>query len=554
MDFQDKDISGKNLLSSLEKGRYKGKEVVPENQNEEERWVERDFLQLTGARGAGSRREFEEEEIDRDKREKKPKIETLNLSLALPDVSLSLNTSNPAPKADPPVHLKSVRSTHSLAPSCSDDYTAASRSYSYSLPFSHNPSCSLTRNSTENYEYSMGSHRRETDQFWNCGEGTNGSVHSRFRPVGDGVGLSNHGGGFSHPLMQGGRPINKDSCNSLYRTTSSDNHSFFPSELPARPRKDTLSANSRGRASEQQIGLENSDGGRARKLTSPERILREIVYESIPIMAQILHELPDETIESTKECLKGLIEAPEKREELAILQTQLEKRSDLTFETLSKSNKAQLDILVTVKTGLVNYLSGKNRLPTAELVEIFLFMRCRNPNCKSLLPVDDCDCKICSTKKGFCSSCMCPVCLKFDCANNTCSWVGCDVCSHWCHAICGLQKNLIKPGPSLKGPKGSTEMQFHCVACGHASEMFGFIKDVFMHCAKDWGLDTLIKELECVRNIFRGSEDVKGKELQTMAMEMLSKLENKIIVPSDACDLMLQFFQCKFQNSGSTIP
>nr|DAD35843.1 TPA_asm: hypothetical protein HUJ06_006483 [Nelumbo nucifera] len=551
MGFQEKEISGKNFWSSLEKERHKGKEVVPGNQNEEEKWVERDFLQLNGTRGGRSKREIEEEESDRDKREKKAKIETLNLSLALPDVSLSLNTSNPAPKADLPVHLKSVRSTQSLAPSCSDDYTVASRSYSYSLPFSHNPSCSLTRNSTENYEYSMGSHRRETDQFWNCGEGTNGSVHSRFRPVGDGVGLSNHGAGFSYPLMQGTRQINKDSCSSLHRTTSSENLSFFPSELPARPRKDTESADSRGRASEQQRGLENSDGGRTRKLTNPERILREIVSESIPVMAQILNELPDETIESTKECLKGLIEMPEKRDELSILQKQLEKRSDLTFDTLSKSNKAQLDILVTVKTGLINYLSGKNRLPTVELVEIFFFMRCRNPNCKSLLPIDDCDCKICSTKKGFCSACMCPVCLNFDCANNTCSWVGCDVCSHWCHAVCGLQRNLIKPGPSLKGPKGTTEMQFHCVACEHASEMFGFIKDVFMCCAKDWGLETLIKELDCVRKIFRGSEDVKGKELESMAVEMQSKLENKIISPSDACQLILQFFKCKYSETIS---
>ncbi|KAF8378827.1 hypothetical protein HHK36_030176 [Tetracentron sinense] len=548
MGFQEKDLSGKNLFNSFEKGRYKGKEVILENSNEDDRWVERDFLQLNGVRGGGSKREVDVE-MEGEKREKKPKLETLNLSLALPDVSLSLTPSNPLPNADPPVLPKPSRSIQSLVPSksntqmtCSDDFTRASHSYSYSHQFSHNPSCSLTRNSMENYEYSFGSHRRDTDQIWHCGEGTNGSVHSRFKPVGDGVNLSNHGG-FGYPLMQGSRPIDKDPCNSLHRTTSSENHSFFPSELPAMERKDTQSGDSRGRALEHQRGLENSDGGRARKLSRPERIIREIVSESIPVMAQIVQELPEETIESTKEYLKSLIEVSEKREELVGLQKWLERRSDLTLETLSKSHKVQLEILVAVKTGLVNYLSGKKRLPAAELVEVFLLARCRNVDCNGLLPVDDCDCKICSTKKGFCSACMCSVCLNFDCANNTCSWVGCDVCSHWCHAVCGIQKNLIKPGPSLKGPAGTSEMQFHCLGCGHTSEMFGFVKDVFMCCAKDWGLETLLKELDCVRKIFRGSEDFKGKELQSKAEEMLSKLENKTISPSDACNLTLRFFK-----------
>uniref|UniRef100_A0A5B6Z6I5 Protein OBERON 3 n=1 Tax=Davidia involucrata TaxID=16924 RepID=A0A5B6Z6I5_DAVIN len=547
--FPEKENPGKNLLNSLEKVSYKGKEVVSDDQSQDDnRWVERDFLQLNENRGNSSKREVEDEEIERENREKKPKLETLNLSLALPDVSLSLAASNPVQNADLPARLKPSRSVQSLAPSnnntqttYSNDFTAASLSYSYSHPFSHNPSCSLTRNSTENYEYSVGSHRRDCDQIWNCGEGTNGSVHSRFRPVGDGVALSNHGGG-AFSLMQSNRPANKDSCNSLYRTTSSDNHSFFPSELHARPRMDTQSGDSRGRGSEHVRGLESLDGGKARKLSRPERILREIVSESIPFMAQRIQELPDETVESTKEYLKSLISTPEKKEELVGLQNRLERRSDLTNEALSKSHKNQLEILVAIKMGLGSFLSAKISLPATELVEIFLLERCRNVNCKRLLPVEDCECKICSTKKGFCSECMCPVCLNFDCANNTCSWVGCDVCSHWCHAACGIQRNLIKPGPSLKGPSGTTEMQFHCLGCSHASEMFGFVKDVFMSCAKDWGLETLIKELDCVRKIFRGSEDFKGKELHIKADEMLSKLENKMISPSDVCTFIFQFF------------
>lgn len=150
------------------------------------------------------------------------------------------------------------------------------------------------------------------------------------------------------------------------------------------------------------------------------------------------------------------------------------------------------------------------------------------------LPVEDCECKICSTKKGFCSECMCPICLNFDCASNTCSWVGCDACSHWCHAVCGIQKNLIKPGP--------TEMQFYCIGCGHASEMFGFVKDVFTSCAKDWGKETLVKELDCVQKIFQRSQDFKGKELHLKADELRIKLQKNMISPQDVCNFIIHFF------------
>lgn len=552
-------VSGKNFLNSLEKmgcniSTYKGKEImVSGDQNEENHlWVERDFLCLTEDRGNPCKRLVEEHgENEADNREKKPKIETLNLSLALPDISLSLAGSNrvqngdiPSQNGDFPARLRPSRSVQSLEPSnnntrrtYSNDFTAASMSYSYSHPFSHNPSCSLTRNSTENYEYSVGSHRRD-DHLWNAGEGTNGSVHSRFRPIGDGtVSLSNHGPG---AFAFCNRATNKDGGgNSHYRATSSDNHSLFPSELPARPRMDTHSGDSRGRASENLRGLENFDGGRTpRKLSRPERILREIVSEPISVVAQIIQELPEETMQSTEEYLNNLISKPDRKDELTTLQNRLERRADLTTETLSKATKKQLDILVAIKMGLGAYLSSKISLPAAELVEIFLLERCRNINCNRLLPVDDCDCKICSTKKGFCSECMCPVCLNFDCAANTCSWVGCDVCSHWCHATCGIEKNLIRPGSSLKGPS----VQFNCLGCDHASEMYGFVKDVFLSCARDWGLETLMKELDCVRKIFRGSEDLKGKELHVKADEMLGKLRSKIMSPSDVCNLISQFF------------
>lgn len=480
----------------------KGKQVM-----EEDRCivVERDFLQMNeitrGNENSASKRDAEDEGKNR---EKKAKIEALNLTLALPDVSLSVAAGSNNNGLWP------SRSVESLEPSqIRSNDVSLSCSY-YSRPFSHNPSCSFTRNSTDYC----------SDQIWNCGgEGTNGSVHSRFRPIGDGAVAA----AFANNSFALGGTLNR-------RTESSDNVSFFPSELPARPRIDVD-----GQDSGSLRGLESKDGGGYRKISRPERILREVVAESIPLMAQIMQELPDEAVESTKDYLRSLIATPERKDELLLLQNRLNRRCDLTNETLSKCHATQLEFMVAIKLGLRSFLASKKKsVPTTELVEIFLLERCRNINCMRVLPVEDCECKICSTNKGFCSECMCPLCLNFDCANNTCSWVGCDACSHWCHAVCGIQRNLIKPGP--------TEMQFYCIGCGHASEMFGFVKDVFTSCAKDWGEETLIKELDCVRKIFQGSRDFKGKELHFKADELRSKLEKKMISPSDVCNFIFHFF------------
>ncbi|WOL02605.1 hypothetical protein Cni_G11324 [Canna indica] len=526
---QDKDGLASDLFASLEKSRLKGKEIVPDPPNEDDRrWVERDFLQLAGGKPS-AKREAPDGAGDGEGREKKVKIETLSLSLAPPNLSLSLNSSipNAATAATPgiPVSVVPPKKSHSnsLRAANSEDY-APSLSYSCSVPFSHNPSCSLTRNSTENYDYSRG----DNDKIWYAGEGTNGSVHSKFKPVGDGntIAFANH---------------NKELNNSLYRANSSENVSFFPSELPARPAKIN--------------GVASSDSGRNGMLTRPDRLLREIASESVPAMAQLLHDFPIESLEALRENMKNLLEVPEKKDEFASLQRKVERRSDLTFEILLKAHKTQLEILVAIKTGIVSYVSGKIHIPPKELAEIFSLMRCRNVNCKSALPVDDCDCKICSTKKGFCSACMCPVCLKFDSSQNTCGWVGCDNCSHWCHAVCGIEKNLIRPGRSSKGPIGMTEMQFQCLGCGHASEMFGFVKDVFNECAKNWAPDILMKELDCVRKIFRASEDFEGKGLHGKAEETLNMLSKKVISPKDACASMLQFFKygvTEFSVTGSS--
>lgn len=536
-------------LNGIDKSRFKGKQMVPDDlvdgNNSQRRCVERDFLQLGHAGGSSDNNKsnsIEKRGLSNEGQfdfvsEKRIKVdETLNLSLDPPNLSLSLNSSNPSPPrlSGASAMRRSLSNNTFNTQATSGDF-AMSRSQSCSHPFSHNPSCSLTHNSTSINEYS-----RETDHIWYAGggEGTNGSVHSRFKPI-MGDGSNNHSVTFSNQNGYHRFPSSnsKEVGSGFPRINSFDNTCSFPSELPAQSQKEHSNSYSDG------VMMA------ATTSTSPETILRQVLSGPIPIAARMLQELPAHLIESTKDYLRMIMTNPAKKYEFSNLQRQLKRRSDLSPDILLKSHKSQLEMLVAVKTGLDNYLTLKDLLPTTELSEIFHLSRCKNIKCKSLLPVHDCDCKICSNQKGFCNDCMCPVCMKFDCAENTCSWVGCDVCSHWCHAICGIQKNLIRPCHISNGSKRTTEMQFHCPGCNHASEMFGFVKEVFICCAKNWSIETLKKELDCVRMIFRASEDSRGKELRRKAEEVLVLLDKQDVLPAVACDILLQFLQRKSRSS-----
>ncbi|KAK6790766.1 hypothetical protein RDI58_009847 [Solanum bulbocastanum] len=504
----------------------KGKEkIVFDDQNEGNNiWVDRNFLQLNEYKGNSFKRVAENEEIQAEIREKISKDGIFDLSSKRVAENEEIQAEIREKKLKDGIFDLSLacpstsRSLQSLEPSNNNTrigyFRNGSLSSCYSHPFSHNLSYSLTLSSKEDSEYS--------------GEGVNWSAFSKFRPVEvRDCTLPGHPGGSSLALdcrLQ----VNKD--NDVDRISSSDSNSYFSFEFPARPTGD-----SRVRGS--------MEVGRALQFSQPERILAEIVSESVPLMAQIVQELPDKMVESTKDYLRSLIAIPEKKDLLVSLQNMLHRRSDLTVETLLECNTTQLQIFVAIKMGHKSFLYLENQLQVTELIEIFSLERCRNIRCKSVLPTDDCKCKICLRNKGFCSACMCLVCSNFDYAINTFRWVGCDRCSHWCHAVCAVQRNLIKPGPSINGPSGTTEMHFHCPGCGQSSEMFGFVRDVYMHCSKDWGEETLIEELDYVRKIFNGSEDFKGKELHAITYGLCNRLEKKMISPSDACDFIFHFFK-----------
>ena len=73
------------------------------------------------------------------------------------------------------------------------------------------------------------------------------------------------------------------------------------------------------------------------------------------------------------------------------------------------------------------------------------------------------------------------------------------------------------------------------------SELFGWVKDVFQHCAPSWDRDALMRELDFVSRIFRGSEDLRGRKLHWKCEELMEKMKSGA-GESAACK-MIMFFQ-----------
>ncbi|XP_010241216.1 PREDICTED: protein OBERON 4-like [Nelumbo nucifera] len=570
----DKD-KGKNLAIALSLSNHA-------NPVEDGSWMEKDLLtRREDAMEGPSCRGFElffgpsatksekvsNSGVDKHKNEKL-KMEPLELSLGLPNVSLPHASQDPMPAPSSPSHVRSVQSlrTTTTFRTASDGFTA-SISFSGSQPFVHNPSCSLTQNSFDNYEQSVGSHpifqgvdqvshgtwqgqpsnepkRKEVPLYQRILMNGNGSLHASQSSQGILHSQAMQGQYLKVAEGSSGAPISFDGHPSLSRQISgarprqhdkirSPTNSVGSHEIRSeydKDKKQIMRKRSGGSMFQSNSQMEMEQlvvGGTG----FAEKIITMIVSEPIQVMARRIHEMTEQSIACLKECVYEMIVNEEKHGQLHTFQETLQNRSDLTVEILLKSHRAQLEILLFLKTGLQDFLRRAKNVPSSDLVEIFLNLRCRNLECKSIIPVDECDCKVCIQKNGFCSSCMCLICSKFDMASNTCSWVGCDVCLHWCHTDCGLQESYIRNGPSVTGAQGATEMQFHCLACDHPSEMFGFVKEVFKTCAKDWKAETLYKELEYVKKIFSASKDMRGKLLHDIADQMMTRLENKSNLP-----------------------
>ncbi|GER45373.1 hypothetical protein STAS_22306 [Striga asiatica] len=491
----------------------------------------------------------------------------LELSLSLPNVLLPIGAQNRGPAPGSPSHGRSIHSFASSFRTNSDGFTA-SMSFSGSQHFSHNPSCSLTHDALD-FEQSVKSKPLFQGVDWKALAEENKSKEASAHQ-----GMPSRENGF---IQQSKSSQGKSSGQApVQNARGTGSSSKLPIVLERQLSLNTHLLGTRNFGSYENV-LEHcaerrqlvpeKDSGSLHRLNGPdekelsqsmvigsdfaESIVTMIVSEPLHVLAKRFSDMTGKQKASVKEFVLDMISNPTKQWQLSALQKALQKRPDVTLDMLLNAHSTQLEILVALKTGLREFLLQTYDIPTSDLAEIFLNMRCRNLNCKSVLPVDECDCKICSRRSDFCRECMCLVCSKFDMASNTCSWVGCDVCLHWCHADCGLRESHIRNGKSAAGPHGTMEMQFYCVACGHPSEMFGFVKEVFQNFVKDWTAENLARELEYVRRIFFASEDVRGKQLHDTAVSMLSKLANR----SDLLDVqnrIVNFFnETKFDRPAN---
>ncbi|KAJ0111864.1 hypothetical protein Patl1_01858 [Pistacia atlantica] len=283
-----------------------------------------------------------------------------------------------------------------------------------------------------------------------------------------------------------------------------------------------------------------------RRVSSADKIsLREVARERVDAISEKMHQLPDEFLEELKNGLRAILEGnggSQHREEFVILQRLVQSRTDLTAKTLIRAHRVQLEILVAINTGIQAFLHPNISLSQTSLIEVFVYKRCRNIACQNQLPAEDCTCEICTNRNGFCNLCMCVICNKFDFEVNTCRWIGCDLCSHWTHTDCAIRDGQICMGPSVKSGAAPTEMLFRCRACNRTSELLGWVKDVFQHCAPAWDREALMRELDFVSRIFRGSEDHRGRKLFWKCEELIEKMKGGV-GESTACRAILMFFQ-----------
>ncbi|XP_020580196.1 OBERON-like protein [Phalaenopsis equestris] len=283
-----------------------------------------------------------------------------------------------------------------------------------------------------------------------------------------------------------------------------------------------------------------------RRISTVDKLsLREVARERLDIVSDRMAAAPIELLEELKAELRVILEGTggaQHREEFLRLQQLVQARDDLTSKTLVRAHRVQLEILVSINTGILAFLHPNVSLAHSRLIEIFLYKRCRNIACQSALPADDCSCEVCTRRNGFCNLCMCVVCNKFDFEVNTCRWIGCDICAHWTHTDCAMRAGQIGMGPSAKSIMGHSEMLFRCPACNKTSELLGWVKDVFQHCAPGWDQEGLLRELEFVCRIFRLCEDVKGRKLYWKCCDLIEKLKTGAL-ESTSCRMLLLVFQ-----------
>ncbi|GBG91327.1 hypothetical protein CBR_g52213 [Chara braunii] len=141
----------------------------------------------------------------------------------------------------------------------------------------------------------------------------------------------------------------------------------------------------------------------------------------------------------------------------------LKNHRDTDEEKLSRSCRTQLEILVAVRTGVAAYVHPQFWIATHFLSEIFRQVRCCNLTCMTAIPADRCNCDPCRNP-GFCNRCMCVMCGRFGLDHDTCHWISCGICYHFCHTECAVAKGALSYSVVKE-----RELLYTCVSCKQTS-------------------------------------------------------------------------------------
>ncbi|PPD88771.1 hypothetical protein GOBAR_DD14305 [Gossypium barbadense] len=332
------------------------------------------------------RRVEKPEQPGANKKEEKLAFESLDLSLSLPNVLLPIGARDTDEVPGSPSHGRSVQSLTNTFRTNSDGFTA-SMSFSGSQSFYHNPSCSLTQNSMD-YEQSV--HSRPifqcVDQLsQGASQSQNESRHKDI-PMFQRI-LMNGNGSFNHSSeLQGNSNSQAVQAQNMHTL---DGSSKIPNVLEQQlslqndVRSPSQSFGSHEIASnysfENKRGVREKHGGslyRSRSQKEQEKLLlggadcaetvmSSIVSEPILVMARKFYEMMGQSVACLKDNIHKIMLDAGKQGQLRALQEALRNRSDLTLEMLLKSHRGQLEILVSLKTGLPDYLRVDDRIPSS---------------------------------------------------------------------------------------------------------------------------------------------------------------------------------------------
>ncbi|KAL6907896.1 hypothetical protein ACP4OV_002066 [Aristida adscensionis] len=312
----------------------------------------------------------------------------------------------------------------------------------------------------------------------------------------------------------------------------------------------------------------SADHNKGKELQDDGRLtLTKVAGDMVALVADRMEAMPEEQLEQLRSELRLILEGLDDDDddggrragEFLALQELLRGRADLTPDVLEMAHPVQLGLLAAIKTGMKAFMDHPVvDIPKSSLADLLLGRRCRNIHCLSALPADGgCECNLCTTdRKGFCSDCMCIICIEFDSEADARRWIICDLCAHRAHLDCAISGGHIGVGVGHtvdieNGGTGHEKMFFHCQACHGTTQVLKWVRKMLQECAPIWDRDAMLVEISHVCQIFDRSEDSDERKFVAECAELLRRLSS--VSDESMCrKMLLKELQgiCAFPNIG----